>query len=165
MYSQKLCCYFQNRIIMFCLPVPSLIYLWEIYIFPGSVCLFCCRETCGLWTDPGNILIALRHMNVEIPRKGIHKWDFPCCVEPCGTKKWRKNNTLMLLWKCDMANVLWVRIRNKLTSWIQNRNLTNYQIFGEIKKKSSIYSTEIIKIYYLFWLRVHIIFVGLKKSW
>ncbi len=27
-----------------CLPVPTLIYLWEICIFPGSVCLFCCRE-------------------------------------------------------------------------------------------------------------------------
>jgi hypothetical protein len=47
MYSQKWNCYFQNRIIMFCLPVPTLIYLWEIYIFPGSVCLFCCREICG----------------------------------------------------------------------------------------------------------------------
>ena len=22
-------------------------YLWEIYIFPGSVSLFCCREICG----------------------------------------------------------------------------------------------------------------------
>ncbi len=47
MYSQKLNCYFQNRINMFCLPVPTLIYLWEIYIFPGSVCLFCCSEICG----------------------------------------------------------------------------------------------------------------------
>ncbi len=27
--------YFQNRIIMFCLPIPTLIYLWDIYIFPG----------------------------------------------------------------------------------------------------------------------------------
>ncbi len=33
MYSQKWNCYFQNRIIMLCLPVPTLIYLWEIYIF------------------------------------------------------------------------------------------------------------------------------------
>ncbi len=40
--------YFQNSIIMFCLPIPTLIYLWEIYIFPGSVCLFCCRQKCGL---------------------------------------------------------------------------------------------------------------------
>ncbi len=48
MYSQKWNCYFQNRIIMFCLPVPTLIYLWEIYIFPGLACLFCRREICGL---------------------------------------------------------------------------------------------------------------------
>ena len=31
---------------MTCLPVPTLIYLWEIYIFPGSVCLFFCRKIC-----------------------------------------------------------------------------------------------------------------------
>ncbi len=47
MYSQKWNFYFQNRILMFCLAVPTLIYLWEIYIFPGSVCLFCCREIPG----------------------------------------------------------------------------------------------------------------------
>ncbi len=52
MYSQKWNCYFQNRIIMFCLPVPSLIYPWEIYIFPGSVCYFAA--------------IAQRHMTMEI---------------------------------------------------------------------------------------------------
>ncbi len=45
---QKWNCYFPNRIIMFCLPVPTLLYLWEIYILPGLVCLFCCREICGL---------------------------------------------------------------------------------------------------------------------
>ncbi len=39
----------------------------------------------NMWTDPVNIQIAHRHMNVEIwdrgsaiPRKGIHKWDFHC---------------------------------------------------------------------------------------
>ncbi len=47
MYSQKWNCSFQNRIKMFCLPVPTLIYLWEKYIFPGSVCIFCCRKMCG----------------------------------------------------------------------------------------------------------------------
>ncbi len=47
MYIQKWNCYFQNRIIMFYLPVPTLIYLWEIYIFTGSVCLLCCRKICG----------------------------------------------------------------------------------------------------------------------
>jgi hypothetical protein len=29
---------------MFCLSVLTLIYLWEIYLFPGSVGLFCCRK-------------------------------------------------------------------------------------------------------------------------
>ncbi len=47
MYSHKLNCYFQNIIIKFCLPVPTLKYLWDIYIFPESVCLFWCREICG----------------------------------------------------------------------------------------------------------------------
>ncbi len=75
LYSHKWNCYFQTRIIMFCLPVPTLIYLWEIYIFPGPVCLFCCRKyvdrswecinrshthECGNW-DWGR----------AIPRKGI----------------------------------------------------------------------------------------------
>ena len=44
---QKWICYFQNRIIMFCLPVPTLIYMWEVYKFLGLVCLFCCMEICG----------------------------------------------------------------------------------------------------------------------
>ncbi len=43
MYSWKWNCYFQKRIIMFCLPAPTLRYLWEIYIFPGLVYPFCCR--------------------------------------------------------------------------------------------------------------------------
>jgi hypothetical protein len=47
MCSQKWNWYFQNRIIMFHLPVPTLIYMWEIYIFLGLVWLFCCREICG----------------------------------------------------------------------------------------------------------------------
>jgi hypothetical protein len=52
-----------------------------------------------MWTEPGNIEIAHRHMNVEfgteaiaVPRKGVHKWDlnsqkgahkwdFPCSVD------------------------------------------------------------------------------------
>jgi hypothetical protein len=36
----------QNRITMFCLLFLHS-YLWEIYIFPGSVCLFCYRKICG----------------------------------------------------------------------------------------------------------------------
>ncbi len=64
MYSQKGNCYFQNRIIMICLPVPTFIYLREIFISPGSVCLFCWREICG--PILGIYKIAHWHMNVEI---------------------------------------------------------------------------------------------------
>ncbi len=71
MYFQKWICYFQNRIIMFCIPVPTIIYLSDIYIFPGSVCLFCCREICGPILG---IYIAYRRMNVEI---GTEAAQFP----------------------------------------------------------------------------------------
>ncbi len=71
MYSQKWICYFQNRIIMICLPVPTLIYLGKIYIFPRSVCLFCCREICGP-------ILGNWYWKRAFPRKGIYKWDFPC---------------------------------------------------------------------------------------
>ncbi len=37
--------YFQNRIIIVCVPIFStFIYPWGIYIFPGSVCLFWCSQ-------------------------------------------------------------------------------------------------------------------------
>jgi hypothetical protein len=59
---------------MFCLPVPTLIYLPEIYIFPGSACLFCCcRDVCGSIIGI-YIYIANRHMNVEI---GTEAAQFP----------------------------------------------------------------------------------------
>ncbi len=61
-----------NYCIMFCLPVPTLIYLWEIYIFPWSVCLFCCREIWGpilriykLLTDTWMWKLGLRPRNSQ----------------------------------------------------------------------------------------------------
>ncbi len=77
--------------------VPTLIYLWEIYIFPGSVCLFCWRkyvdrsweymnrsqtQECGSW-DWGH----------AIPRKGIHKW---CFSLQCGNI----GRQISYLWQC-----------------------------------------------------------------
>ncbi len=60
---------------MFCLPVPPLIYLWEIYIFPGSVCLLGCREICGPILGKYKSLTTLECGNWDwgraIPRKGI----------------------------------------------------------------------------------------------
>jgi hypothetical protein len=76
---------FQNRFKMFCIPIPTLIYLWENYIFSGSVCLFSCMP--NMWTDPGKAI----HIKIELLTDtwmqewnwvrailflGIHKLDF-----------------------------------------------------------------------------------------
>ncbi len=46
--SQKWNCAASQKIIkMFGLQIRTLIYLWEIYIFPGLVCLFRCSQICG----------------------------------------------------------------------------------------------------------------------
>jgi hypothetical protein len=75
---------FSKRIVMFCLQDITLIYLWEIYIFPGLVCIFCCRELCGLILGIYKSLPDAWMWNWDwggaIPRKGIHKWDFPYSV-------------------------------------------------------------------------------------
>ncbi len=63
--------YFQSRIIMFCILIPTLIYLWQIYIFSGLVSLFCGpihrsqTHECRNW-DWGR----------TIPFPGIHKLDY-----------------------------------------------------------------------------------------
>ncbi len=48
MYSQRWNCYFQNRITYNVLSPSSYTHISvRVYIFPGLVCLFCCREICG----------------------------------------------------------------------------------------------------------------------
>jgi hypothetical protein len=37
--------YLQNRIVMLCLLISTFMYLRAIYMFPGSVCLFCYSQT------------------------------------------------------------------------------------------------------------------------
>ncbi len=78
MYSQKWNCYFQNRtIIIFFLPVPTLIYLWEIYIFPGSVYNYSAAEK---YVDQSWEYISQTHecwnwdWGRAISRKRIHFW-------------------------------------------------------------------------------------------
>ena len=99
MYSQKWNCSFQNRIIMFCLPVPRPIYLWEIYISPGSVCLLCYT---GKYVDQSWEYINRSQTHEcgncdwghAIPRKGIFKWDFPCSVGPPSQAASRRQETV-----------------------------------------------------------------------
>ncbi len=79
MYSRKWNCYFQNRIIMFCLTVPTLIYLWEVYIFPG----WSAYSATGKYADWYKSLsdtwmwkLGLRPCNSQ----ERNTWDFPCSV-------------------------------------------------------------------------------------
>ncbi len=69
MYSQKWTVqppYIQNRIIIFCLPIPTLINQWEFYIFPGSACLFCCSQTRGRILEIYKTLIFTWMYKLEI---------------------------------------------------------------------------------------------------
>ncbi len=84
MYSQNWNCYLQNRIIMFSLPVPTLIYLWEIIYFQDQSAY----SAAGKHVDRS--LEYINHSQTQecgnwdwgraFPRKGIHKRDFPCSV-------------------------------------------------------------------------------------
>ncbi len=84
-------------------PIPTFMYLWEIYIFPGSVCLFCCSKIdgpilgiyppiheCGNW-EAGRIVSFL----------GIHKSDLLCGVPQSnsGFSSFRLIKILICSWK------------------------------------------------------------------
>jgi hypothetical protein len=58
---------FQNRIIMFCLPVPTLIYLQEIYIFPGRSVYFAAAK----YVDRSREYIYRRHMDIGIGTEAV----------------------------------------------------------------------------------------------
>jgi hypothetical protein len=73
MYFQKLNCYFQNRIVMFCLPVPTYTHISVRDLYISRIGLPILLQE-NMWTDPGNIKIAHRYMNVEI---GTEAMQFP----------------------------------------------------------------------------------------
>ncbi len=45
-------CDFQNRIIIFCHHISTFMFMWAIYIFPGSVCLF-------YWSQIGRPILGI----------------------------------------------------------------------------------------------------------
>jgi len=54
--------------------------LWPIYIFPRSVCLFCCRK--NMWTDRRNMYSKNRSQKHE-----CGYWDWCCAVSFLGVHK------------------------------------------------------------------------------
>jgi hypothetical protein len=71
---------FQNRIIMFCLPISTFLYLRAIYIFPGSVCLFCwsqiARSILGIYKSLTDTWMQELGSRLRSFISGIHKSDF-----------------------------------------------------------------------------------------
>ncbi len=76
-YSQK-----RNSAVTF--PISTFMCLWAIYIFPRSICLFCCRKYEDRCWEYINRSHTHEYENWDwgraIPRKGIHKWVFRCSV-------------------------------------------------------------------------------------
>ncbi len=89
MYSRKWNCYFRNRIIIFCLSVPihSNICVRLIYFQDRSA-----YSAAGKYVDQSweyiNHSQTRECKNCAIPRKGIHKWDFPCSAAPIASPHW-----------------------------------------------------------------------------
>ncbi len=91
MYSQKWNCTFQNSIITFCLPVPTLIYVSvrDLRIYFQDRFAYFAAGKYSMWTDPGNI--CMNHPqtrecgNWDWIHKGRHKWDFPWSALVRGT--------------------------------------------------------------------------------
>jgi hypothetical protein len=76
-YSQK-----SNRTAS--VPISTFTCLWAIYIFPRSVCLFCCRKICGpiqgIYKSLTDTWMWKFDCGRALPFLGIHKWDFGCSV-------------------------------------------------------------------------------------
>jgi hypothetical protein len=77
MYEAVLPCYFQNRIIMFCLPISTFMYLRAtICVFPGLVCLFCCSQI-------GQLILGIYKSLTDTNCK-CRNWEQGCAVSFLG---------------------------------------------------------------------------------
>ncbi len=84
--------YIQKRNIGVSVPIFTFLRLWANCIFPWSVCLFCWRKYVDRSWDYINRSQTHECWNWgwgrAIPRKGIHKWDFPCSVTNSFQNMW-----------------------------------------------------------------------------
>ncbi len=80
-------------------PIATLIFLWAIYIFPQSVCLFCCRKIGGPMvgrykslTKTWMFKLGLRTVSFL----GAHKSDFLCSA--ASRKSYLRDHPTLYLW-------------------------------------------------------------------
>ncbi len=113
MHSQKWNCYFPtNRIIMFCLPYPSLIYLW------GLVCLFCCSEICG------------PILGIHIRKSLIDTWMGKLGLRPSNSQKKEDINGIFLAVQLSSAKNTQSQIKWRLTYALVSSTCFGSLFFG-----------------------------------
>ncbi len=122
---------FQKRIIMFCLPIPTLIYLWEIHIFPGLACLL--YYAAAKYVDRSWEYINRSHTHEcgnwdwghAIPRKGTHKNGIFVAVQTVvrAHSYWRMSEVNLTTTSCTNSLQLrsWLFIIDPLESRIRKR--------------------------------------------
>ncbi len=108
--------YFQNRIIMLSPPISKLMYLWAIYTFHGSDCLFCCsqigRPILGIYCIHRSQLRECRNWDWgrALSFLGLPSSDFLCSEEATVEKRsGRRNNGWKQDWMKEDEEQRWRR--------------------------------------------------------
>ncbi len=98
--------YSQKRNCAASIPISTFMCLWAIYIFPGSVCLFCCRKNVDRFWE--NINRSQTHtVSVEIGAEAAHMffWEY---INGIFVAVWGLQESLIFMvnstfWNCTLA--------------------------------------------------------------